>query len=214
MVTLDGAPWFVARDVMEVLGFSGVTDMLRPLAKSERGNTPHPVRGVDGKNRYHTTISESGLYKLVMRSDKPQAKDFQNWVTQTVLPSIRKDGGYVLGEEKVVSGELSEDEFIFKAMSMLQAKAVRLTEERDEAQLREQQALKAQAVAEKQRDNNRAAADVLKKGRYLETSKSVTRHPGAPAPALRQNITNNLTEQSLVDLTLGEEAAKNAAFPF
>ncbi len=51
----------------------------------------------------HTTrmviISESGLYKLIMRSDKPEARAFQNWVTQVVLPSIRKDGGYVAGED-------------------------------------------------------------------------------------------------------------------
>lgn len=61
----------------------------------------------------HTTpvmlISESGLYKLIMRSDKPEAKAFQDWVTRDVLPAIRKDGGYVKGEEKVASGELSED---------------------------------------------------------------------------------------------------------
>jgi len=57
-----------------------------------------------------TIISESGLYKLVMRSDKPQAKQFQDWVTREVLPAIRKDGAYIMGEEKVRSGELSKDE--------------------------------------------------------------------------------------------------------
>jgi hypothetical protein len=50
-------------------------------------------------------VSESGLYKLIMRSDKPEAKDFQDWVTRVVLPAIRKDGGYVMGEEKVATGE-------------------------------------------------------------------------------------------------------------
>ena len=50
-----------------------------------------------------TIITESGLYKLVMRSDKPQAKEFQDWVTGTVLPAIRKDGAYIMGEEKVVT---------------------------------------------------------------------------------------------------------------
>lgn len=45
-----------------------------------------------------TLISESGLYKLIMRSKKPEAKDFQNWVTKEVLPSIRKTGGYLLNE--------------------------------------------------------------------------------------------------------------------
>ncbi|MDQ7835598.1 MAG: BRO family protein [Humidesulfovibrio sp.] len=49
-------------------------------------------------------ISESGLYKLIMRSDKPAAKRFQNWVTREVLPALRKDGMYVMGEEKVKTG--------------------------------------------------------------------------------------------------------------
>lgn len=66
-------------------------------------------------------VSESGLYKLIMRSNKPQAKPFQNWVTQVVLPSIRKDGGYVMGEEKVVSGEMTEDAFILKAMQAIKS---------------------------------------------------------------------------------------------
>ena len=55
-----------------------------------------------------TLISESGLYKLIMRSDKPQAKPFQDWVTKVVLPAIRKDGGYIAGEEKVATGEISD----------------------------------------------------------------------------------------------------------
>ena len=75
------------------------------------------------------TISESGLYKLIMRSDKPEAQDFQNWVTRVVLPSIRKDGAYIMGEEKVASGEMDEDEFVLKAMTILQSKVERLKQE-------------------------------------------------------------------------------------
>lgn len=52
--------------------------------------------------------SESGLYKLIMRSDKPEARKFQDWVTREVLPAIRKDGLYVAGEEKVRTGGISE----------------------------------------------------------------------------------------------------------
>jgi len=48
-------------------------------------------------------VAESGLYKLLMRSDKPQAKPFQDWVTKVVLPAIRKDGGYVMGSEKIAT---------------------------------------------------------------------------------------------------------------
>ena len=57
------------------------------------------------KSNAITLISESGLYKLVMRSDKPEARQFQDWVTGVVLPAIRKDGSYVMGEEKVRTGE-------------------------------------------------------------------------------------------------------------
>lgn len=52
-------------------------------------------------------VSESGLYDLALRSDKPEARDFQDWVTRVVLPAIRKDGAYVMGEEKVATGEVS-----------------------------------------------------------------------------------------------------------
>lgn len=48
-------------------------------------------------------IAESGLYKLIMRSDKPEARQFQDWVTRDVLPAIRKDGAYVMGEEKALA---------------------------------------------------------------------------------------------------------------
>lgn len=76
-------------------------------------------------------IPESDLYRLVMRSNKPNAKEFQNWVVETVLPTLRKDGMYVMGEEKVATGELSEDEFILRAMSLLQDKVDRLKKENE-----------------------------------------------------------------------------------
>ncbi|WP_319237465.1 BRO family protein [uncultured Propionivibrio sp.] len=79
-----------------------------------------------------TLISESGLYKLIMRSDKPGAKPFQDWVTKVVLPAIRKDGAYIMGEEKVATGELGEDELVLKAVSILQKKVERITMERDQ----------------------------------------------------------------------------------
>lgn len=93
-MTLDGAPWFVAADVAAVLGLKNISVTLRSKyigdgerAKSDLGLGCGPMN----------LVSESGLYKLVMRSDKPQAKDFQNWVTREVLPSIRKTGAYVTG---------------------------------------------------------------------------------------------------------------------
>lgn len=64
---------------------------------------------IEGRGRGNVIISESGLYKLVMRSDKPQARSFQDWVTREVLATIRKDGMYVAGEEKRKTGKVSDD---------------------------------------------------------------------------------------------------------
>lgn len=73
--------------------------------------TLYPIQGKRGV-RNAKLIAESGLYKLIMRSDKPEARRFQDWVTREVLPAIRKDGAYIMGEEKVATGELDEDAFM------------------------------------------------------------------------------------------------------
>jgi len=117
VVDIAGNPWFVAADLCEILGYSRTDSMLRLLAWDERGITPRPVCGVDGKSRKHGTVSESGLYKLIMRSDKPQAKDFQNWVTRVVLPAIRKDGTYIRDEaSELVLDHLLEQRYHFFEM--------------------------------------------------------------------------------------------------
>ena len=66
-------------------------------------------------------INESGLYTLIIRSRKPEAKKFRKWVTNEVLPSIRKTGGYIAGEEN-----MSEDELVLKAMNVLNTKVENL----------------------------------------------------------------------------------------
>jgi prophage antirepressor-like protein len=127
VVTLDGNPWFVAADVCRALGLDDSTH--KHMAKlSEGEKTRKPVPGMRGAAAF--LIAENGLYKLVMRSDKPQARKFQDWVTREVLPAIRKDGAYVMGEVKVRTGEMSEDELLVKAFGILQAKAARLAVEK------------------------------------------------------------------------------------
>lgn len=104
MVTIDGEPWFVAADVCRALdvyvynGKINVTQAVRKLDADEvRFNR---IELTPGYPRDVALVNESGLYKLVMRSDAPQAKPFQDWVTKVVLPAIRKDGAYVAGEEE------------------------------------------------------------------------------------------------------------------
>lgn len=137
MVEREDRPWFVAFDVIEAMGgdTNQTHNYLRPLGDDERllvtrSTNTNLFRDGRGSSRM-TLISESGLYKLVLRSDKPQARQFQDWVTREVLPAIRKDGSYVVGEEKVRTGEMTEDELVLRAMEAMQRKVARLTEERD-----------------------------------------------------------------------------------
>lgn len=97
MVTREEDPWFVAADVCRVLGLSNTTQTIRQLDASQR-STLNRIEGGMAGGAAINLISESGLYKLIMRSDKPEAKRFQDWVTKEVLPSIRKTGAYVTGQ--------------------------------------------------------------------------------------------------------------------
>ncbi|HHG4367932.1 TPA: BRO-N domain-containing protein [Pseudomonas aeruginosa] len=126
VVEIEGNPWFVATDVCKAIGLSNVTLAVRPLADDEK--TLNPIKTVRGTKDLNC-VSESGLYKLVLRSDKPEARRFQDWVTRDVLPAIRKDGAYIMGEEKVATGEMDEDAFVLKAIEILQRKIDRLSSE-------------------------------------------------------------------------------------
>lgn len=91
-VPVDGEPWFVAADVCVVLGYSRIADALRIPDEDDLGT--HFVRGAGGKDRSAQIISEPGLYSLILRSSRPEAKAFKRWITHEVLPSIRKTGSY------------------------------------------------------------------------------------------------------------------------
>lgn len=88
---IDGNPWFVAKDVCECLEIRNSRDAITGLDDDEKG-----VANIDtlGGDQRMLTINESGLYSLVLRSRKPEAKTFKRWITHEVLPSIRKTGGY------------------------------------------------------------------------------------------------------------------------
>ena len=109
----NGEPWFVGKDVTTILGYS---DTYGALKKH--------VEDVDKQNcqndsfespRGMTIINESGLYSLILSSKLPTAKEFKRWVTSEVLPSIRKSGGYIAGQET-----LSDVELLAKALVVAQ----------------------------------------------------------------------------------------------
>lgn len=86
-----GEYWFIAQDVCNALSIKDTWGAIRPLDNDEKGTDTISTPG--GKQKV-TIISESGLYKIILRSRKPAAKKFTNWVTKEVLPSIRRKGSY------------------------------------------------------------------------------------------------------------------------
>ena len=110
---ISGEPWFVLKDVCDVLGLSTPARVAERL-DSDEVSQAHLIDSV-GRSQEMTIISESGLYNVILRSDKPEAKPFRKWVTAVVLPSIRKNGGYIAGQE-----ELSPHELMAKALLVAQ----------------------------------------------------------------------------------------------
>lgn len=111
-VQRDGEPWFVLKDVCAVLGISKYRDTADRLDEDERGSARVDTLG---GAQDMTIINESGLYNVILRSDKPEARPFRKWVTAEVLPSIRKTGGYISGQDS-----LSPEELMTKALMVAQ----------------------------------------------------------------------------------------------
>ncbi len=88
----EGAPWWVLADVCKVLGVSNARNVASRLDDDEK-NSVHLTDGIRGNPNF-TIINESGLYNVLLRSDKPEAKPFKRWVTHEVLPQIRQTGRY------------------------------------------------------------------------------------------------------------------------
>ena len=128
-LSINNEPWFVGKDIAEVLGYKNTKDALishvteddkRILQRSEIATIEnHLPKGVfrvdfvsgDIPNRGLTIINESGLYALIFSSKLESAKRFKHWVTSEVLPSIRKHGGYIAGQEN-----MDDDELLAKAL--------------------------------------------------------------------------------------------------
>lgn len=110
---IDGQPFFVGKDVAEILGYANTRDAIsRHVDNEDKG-----VAKCDtlGGGQELNVINESGLYSLILASKLPGAKRFKRWVTAEVLPSIRKSGGYISGQET-----LSDDQLIAKALIVAQ----------------------------------------------------------------------------------------------
>lgn len=106
-VTREGEPWFVLADVCLVLAHSNPSVAAARLDNDEKGvSSVYTPGGLQAM----TVISESGLYSLILTSRKPEARAFRRWVTGTVLPNLRRDGAYVMGEERLSDPASSVDD--------------------------------------------------------------------------------------------------------
>ncbi|CIY52420.1 gp15 [Streptococcus pneumoniae] len=102
-VMFDDEPWFVGKDIAEILGYVNSRDALAKHVDEDDKLTSQIATA--GQMRNQTVINESGLYSLILSSKLPQAKEFKRWVTSEVLPAIRKQGGFI-------REDLDEDAFI------------------------------------------------------------------------------------------------------
>lgn len=99
----NGEPWFVAADVCRALEIGNPTDAMRRLDADER--TLVSIEGASNGLPVNA-VNEPGLYTLILGSRKPEAKAFKRWITHEVIPSIRKTGGYIFGQETMSDSEL------------------------------------------------------------------------------------------------------------
>lgn len=95
-ITINNEPQWVLADVCRILEISHIKNTLNRLDNDEVGQTE--VIDKLGRKQKANIINESGLYNVILRSDKPQAKPFRKWVTSEVLPAIRKHGAYMTPE--------------------------------------------------------------------------------------------------------------------
>ena len=133
----DGEIWFVASDVAKVLEYRDAGNMARNLDDDEKGT--HIV-STPSSDQEMLIINESGLYSATLKSRKPEAKTFKKWITSVVLPSIRKNGGYIAGQEN------DDPELIIaKALQVANNVIIRKTQELQQALTERDHAIETKA---------------------------------------------------------------------
>lgn len=120
IVMVGNEPWFVLKDVCEVL------DLTNPSVVANRLDEDERTKFNLGRQGEATVINESGLYSVILRSDKPQARTFRRKVTSEVLPSIRKHGAYMTAE--TIEKTLSDPDFIIRLATTLKEEQAKVKE--------------------------------------------------------------------------------------
>ena len=100
----NGEPWFVGKDVAEILGYTNPSKALVDHVDDEDKLNNDSLSSLGQRGGW--LINESGLYSLILSSKMPKAKEFKRWVTSEVIPAIRKTGGYIAGSENMTDAEI------------------------------------------------------------------------------------------------------------
>ena len=140
----NGEPWFVGKDVADILGYSNTPKAIRDHVDDEDKLTERIV--LSGQNREVAIINESGLYSLILSSKMPKAKEFKHWVTSEVIPAIRKTGGYIAGSENMTDAEIMA-KAVLVAQSTIQQRDQRIKELESDVAAAKPKVLFADAVS-------------------------------------------------------------------
>lgn len=144
IIQQNGEPWFIGKDVAEILGYSNTPKAIRDHVDDEDKLAERIV--LSGQNREVAIINESGLYSLILSSKMPKAKEFKRWVTAEVLPAIRKTGGYIAGSEKMSDAELMA-KAVLVAQATIKERDARIKELENDTQRMKPKEIFADAVS-------------------------------------------------------------------
>ena len=179
-VMIGNMPWFVAKDVCKVLELS---DVSMSVAKLDDDEKLVQKLFVSGQNRDMIIVNESGLYTLIMRSNKPEARWFRKWVTSEVLPSIRATGQYTMPQlvetrlaamEKMLADNASRGEEIIKELAVMKDQVETMDVlQRDQLFEIQQEIDGLKGVKEVVSDLNAARKEVKEKDRYFQLDEDI-----------------------------------------
>lgn len=146
---IDGEPWFVGKDVTEILGYSKSRNALARHVVTEDKEVV-PIHGTPGGTQEMTIINESGLYSLILSSKLPSAKEFKHWITSEVLPQIRKTGKYapkpLSREELLAKAVLEADTMIKEQKELIEQKTKELEEKNNKLEEQKPKVIFAESV--------------------------------------------------------------------
>lgn len=147
IIDKGGQPWFVGKDVADILGYSNSSKAIPQHVDEEDRQKQNLPTAQNGKLVAASwLINESGLYSLVLSSKMPKAKEFKRWVTSEVIPAIRKTGGYIAGSENMTDAEIMA-KAVLVAQSTIQQRDQRIKELESDVAAAKPKVLFADAVS-------------------------------------------------------------------